>query len=68
MQADLRELEPRLLRMGSKIVDFGNACWTHKHFTDDIQTRQYRSPEVWEGTHLSMHTAHLCFFCKHLCF
>jgi hypothetical protein len=29
-----------------KIVDFGNACWTHKHFTDDIQTRQYRSPEV----------------------
>lgn len=29
-----------------KIVDFGNACWTYKHFTDDIQTRQYRSPEV----------------------
>ncbi len=29
-----------------KLVDFGNACWTHKHFTDDIQTRQYRSPEV----------------------
>jgi hypothetical protein len=24
------------------VVDFGNACWTHKHFTDDIQTRQYR--------------------------
>ena len=19
-----------------KIVDFGNACWTHKHFTDNI--------------------------------
>jgi|EP00670_Eutreptiella_braarudii_P007216 serine/threonine-protein kinase SRPK3 len=29
-----------------KLVDFGNACWTHKHFTDDIQTRQYRAPEV----------------------
>ncbi|KAL6056281.1 Serine/threonine protein kinase, CMGC group [Balamuthia mandrillaris] len=29
-----------------KIVDFGNACWTHKHFTNDIQTRQYRSLEA----------------------
>lgn len=24
-----------------RVVDFGNACWTHKHFTDDIQTTQY---------------------------
>jgi serine/threonine protein kinase len=32
-----------------KIVDLGNACWTHKHFTDDIQTRQYRAPEVLLG-------------------
>lgn len=32
-----------------KIVDLGNACWTHKHFTEDIQTRQYRSPEVLIG-------------------
>jgi serine/threonine protein kinase len=24
----------------------GNACWIDKHFTNDIQTRQYRSPEV----------------------
>jgi serine/threonine-protein kinase SRPK3 len=31
------------------IVDFGNACWEHKHFTDDIQTRQYRAPEVILG-------------------
>ena len=22
-----------------KIVDMGNACFTNKHFTDDIQTR-----------------------------
>ncbi|XP_039263594.2 SRSF protein kinase 3-like isoform X1 [Styela clava] len=32
-----------------KIADLGNACWTHKHFTDDIQTRQYRSVEVLLG-------------------
>jgi serine/threonine protein kinase len=32
-----------------KVVDLGNACWTFKHFTDDIQTRQYRSPEVLLG-------------------
>ena len=28
-----------------KIVDFGNACWVDKHFTDQIQTREYRSLE-----------------------
>jgi hypothetical protein len=33
-----------------KIVDLGNACWTHKHFADDIQTRQYRCPEVIIGS------------------
>ncbi len=32
-----------------KIVDFGNACWTKKHFTDNIQTREYRSPEAIIG-------------------
>lgn len=32
-----------------KIVDFGNACWTFKHFTDNIQTREYRSPEAILG-------------------
>lgn len=32
-----------------KIADLGNACWTHKHFTEDIQTRQYRSLEVLIG-------------------
>ena len=45
----LPELERRLLTMPAKVVDFGNACWLHKHFTDDIQTRQYRSPEVGSG-------------------
>lgn len=29
-----------------KIVDLGNACWFHHHFSTEIQTRQYRSPEV----------------------
>jgi serine/threonine-protein kinase SRPK3 len=32
-----------------KIADLGNGCWTHKHFTDDVTTRQYRSPEVILG-------------------
>ena len=36
-------------RVLSKIVDFGNACWVNEHFTDDIQTRQYRAPEVIIG-------------------
>lgn len=33
-----------------KIADLGNACWTHHHFTNDIQTRQYRAPEVILGS------------------
>ncbi|XP_051964940.1 SRSF protein kinase 3-like [Xyrauchen texanus] len=32
-----------------KIADLGNACWVHKHFTEDIQTRQYRALEVLIG-------------------
>ncbi|OQV19374.1 SRSF protein kinase 2 [Hypsibius exemplaris] len=32
-----------------KIADLGNACWTNLHFTEDIQTRQYRSLEVLIG-------------------
>jgi len=32
-----------------KIADLGNACWEHHHFTEDIQTRQYRSLEVIIG-------------------
>lgn len=32
-----------------KIADLGNACWVQKHFTEDIQTRQYRSLEVILG-------------------
>ncbi|KAF5747843.1 serine/threonine-protein kinase SRPK isoform X1 [Tripterygium wilfordii] len=36
-----------------KLVDFGNACWTYKQFTNDIQTRQYRCPEVILGSKYS---------------
>ncbi len=32
-----------------KIIDVGNACWVSEHFTNDLQTRQYRSPEVIIG-------------------
>lgn len=32
-----------------KIADLGNACWINHHFTEEIQTRQYRSPEVLLG-------------------
>ncbi|KAF8061863.1 CMGC/SRPK protein kinase [Lyophyllum atratum] len=36
-------------RITVKIADLGNATWTEHHFTDDIQTRQYRCPEVILG-------------------
>ncbi|KAI8122238.1 SRSF protein kinase 3 [Lucilia cuprina] len=32
-----------------KIADLGNACYEYHHFTEDIQTRQYRSIEVLLG-------------------
>ncbi len=32
-----------------KIVDMGNACFASHHYTEDIQTREYRSPEVILG-------------------
>lgn len=33
-----------------KIADLGNACWVSHHFTEDIQTRQYRCLEVLLGS------------------
>jgi serine/threonine protein kinase len=41
--------EEEVMKLDSKIVDLGNACWVDKHFSEDIQTRQYRSPEVLIG-------------------
>merc|ERR1719422_2002365 len=32
-----------------KIADLGNACWVTHHYTEDIQTRQYRALEVLLG-------------------
>ncbi|CCF56623.1 hypothetical protein KAFR_0B03270 [Kazachstania africana CBS 2517] len=32
-----------------KIADLGNSCWYDEHFTNSIQTREYRSPEVLIG-------------------
>ncbi|CAJ0963773.1 unnamed protein product, partial [Ranitomeya imitator] len=43
-------LEPQNAdKISVKLADLGNACWVHKHFTDDIQTRQYRALEVLIG-------------------
>lgn len=38
-----------LERITVKIADLGNASWVDEHFTNDIQTRQYRSPEAILG-------------------
>jgi serine/threonine-protein kinase SRPK3 len=37
-------------RYSIKIADLGNGCWTDKHFTSDVTTRQYRAPEVIVGS------------------
>lgn len=31
------------------LADFGNSCWIDKQFSPDVQTRQYRCPEVILG-------------------
>lgn len=51
--AAVKSLDEIYIKAPVKIVDLGNACWVHRHFTDDIQTRQYRSPEVIVGTKYS---------------
>jgi serine/threonine-protein kinase SRPK3 len=40
------ETETNLSDHVIKISDFGNGCWTHKHFTSNIQAQSYRAPEV----------------------
>ncbi|NXD32219.1 SRPK kinase, partial [Spelaeornis formosus] len=51
-QGRLGNQTPRkdLERITVKIADLGNACWVDHHFTNDIQTRQYRCPEIILGT------------------
>ena len=41
--------EPQPLPVSIKIADLGNATPTRKHYTEDIQTRQYRAPEAIVG-------------------
>ena len=48
-QPDLKDMDV-LMRSRAVIVDLGHACWTHRHFSEDIQTRQYRAPEVLVGS------------------
>lgn len=43
-EIDLKALKEQKVEV--KIVDMGNACYVDEHFSDIIQTRQYRSPEV----------------------
>lgn len=46
-----------------KIVDFGNACWDSEHVCDEIQTRQYRCPEVILGARYSQKADVWSFAC-----
>lgn len=60
-QVEVPQLDPKLVEevlsldlfdheaVAFKVADLGNACWVDKHFSDDIQTRQYRSPETIIG-------------------
>ncbi|XP_047338920.1 SRSF protein kinase 1-like [Impatiens glandulifera] len=49
--------------MRCKVVDFGNACWADKPFADEIQTRQYRAPEVVLRSGYSFSTDMWSFAC-----
>ncbi|OAY62985.1 SRSF protein kinase 1-like [Ananas comosus] len=46
-----------------KIVDFGNACWGDRQFATEIQTRQYRAPEVILGAGYSFSVDMWSFAC-----
>jgi serine/threonine-protein kinase SRPK3 len=34
------------MKFDIKLCDMGNACYINRHYSDIIQTREYRSPEV----------------------
>jgi len=53
IEVELKEIHLSEDEVHVKLADFGNGCWTHKQFTDDIQTRQYRAPEVILGAKYS---------------
>lgn len=70
-----REYDPKVLcwkdhilipldeKIRIKLVDFGNACWVNKHFTERIQTREYRSPEAILGIEYNANTDIWSFAC-----
>ncbi|XP_010526854.1 PREDICTED: SRSF protein kinase 2-like [Tarenaya hassleriana] len=49
--------------MRCKVVDFGNGCWADKQFAEEIQTRQYRAPEVILGSGYSFSVDMWSFAC-----
>ncbi|KAI0651501.1 Pkinase-domain-containing protein [Trametes meyenii] len=49
IESELPAPLPPPLPISIKIADLGNATPTTKHYTEDIQTRQYRSPEAIVG-------------------
>ena len=49
LPADQPAALPPPLPISIKIADLGNATPTRKHYTEDIQTRQYRAPEAIVG-------------------
>jgi Protein kinase domain len=48
-QSPSHENESLLPKISIKIADLGNATPSKKHFTEEIQTRQYRAPEAILG-------------------
>uniref|UniRef100_A0ACD5XPE6 Uncharacterized protein n=1 Tax=Avena sativa TaxID=4498 RepID=A0ACD5XPE6_AVESA len=51
------------ISMKCKIVDFGNACWADQQNAGEIQTRQYRAPEVIIGSGYSYSADMWSFAC-----
>jgi len=39
-------MEEELYNFNIQLCDMGNACFTDNHYSDIIQTREYRSPDV----------------------
>lgn len=46
-----------------KVVDFGNACWADQQLAEEIQTREYRAPEVILGAGYSFSVDMWSFAC-----
>ncbi|KAL4388302.1 hypothetical protein GQ457_09G009590 [Hibiscus cannabinus] len=64
-EAEALKLEKSMdgIDLRCKVVDFGNACWANKPLADEIQTRQYRAPEVILGSGYSFPADMWSFAC-----